>query len=99
MFNLYLWNSAIDEIGKYSGQQHWAYYLIGTIFFLLSIVTIFFSIKWRHSRSEFENYNYTSNEFIKFWHMNKFGFMVMLSLVFIICGIIFIIMNPLLLKE
>lgn len=98
MINLQLLNNATDDIGKYFGQQHWVYYLIGAIFFLLSIVTIFFAIRWRHSRSEYENYNYPLNEFSKFWHMNKFAFMVMLSLILIISGIIFIIMNPLLLK-
>lgn len=99
MINLFLLNSSIDEIGKYAGQQHWVYYLIGAIFFVLSIVTIFFSFKWRHSKSKYENYNYPINEFVKFWHMNKFAFMVMLSLILIICGIVFMLMNPLLLKQ
>lgn len=74
-------------------DQHWIYYLFGGIFLIVSIIPIIFAVKWKNSRSEFENYNYEYNEFKKFWELNKFAFMVMLSVILIICGVVFLVLN------
>lgn len=86
-------NDATDTSGQYAGESSWVYYLIGAIFIVLGIVCVYFSYRWRHSRQIAENYNYQYNEFVRFWQMNRFAFMVCMSVVCFLCAIIFMMMN------
>lgn len=99
LYVLLMSSSATDNVGQYNGNQHWAYYLMGAIFLVLTIICGYFAYRWRHSKQEAENYNYTYNEFVKFWQLNKFALMLCLVIVFGLCTIIFFMMNDVILKN
>ncbi len=96
---LFVLNSATDNSGVYGGAQHWVYYLIGAIFLVLAILCAYVAYRWRHSREEAQNYNYNYNEFVRFWQLNKFAFMICLTVVLFLCAIIFFLMNSVFLKN
>ncbi|EGZ30823.1 hypothetical protein [Malacoplasma iowae] len=86
-------NDPINNSTGYLGPQSWVYYLIGAIFLVLAIVSGFFCYKYRNSKREFENIADSYHWFKKFWLLNRFTFLFMITLILLICSVIFFLMN------
>lgn len=89
-------SSASGQI-NYTGAQSWVYYLLGAIFLVLFLISMFYVYKWRHSHAEHENALHAYGQFKAFWLKNRFAIMILLSIVLFLCGIFFMLMNNVLL--
>lgn len=78
---------------EFSGNQSWVYYLCGAIFLILGLVSAFFSFKYRNSKKEYENIATTYSWFRRFWLLNRFLFFLLISIICVLSGIIFLLMN------
>lgn len=77
----------------YSGGQSWVYYLFGGIFVVLAIVCAWLTWKYRHSKQQYEHLFDTFGQFKRFWYANRFIIMMLLTIVMIICAVVFFTMN------
>lgn len=78
---------------EFSGQQNWVYYLFGAIFLIACFVCIFFAFKFKDSKKEYEHIAHMYGQTKKFWLLNRFFLMIMLSVITFICAIIFFLFN------
>lgn len=89
----------INNSSGYLGPQSWVYYLIGAVFLVLAIISGILCYLYRNTKREYENIAESFNWFKKFWFLNRFTFMFMITLILFICSMIFFLMNSVFLKS
>lgn len=91
---------SLDNPGSldFSGPQSWIYYLFGAIFIVLTLISAFFTYRYKDSKKEYESIAHIYGPFKKFWYLNRFAFFIMLSIICAICAIVFFLINPIFLK-
>lgn len=88
-------NNPYQEPGNYSygGSPSWVYYLCGGIFIVLAILSAWYTWKVRHSKQEYEHLMDTFNQFKRFWMSNRFTIMLLVTIVLVVCAVVFFTMN------
>lgn len=89
-------NSASGNV-NYTGEPHWAYWLMGGILLFVSIFFAYLIYRWR-DRNSHEHLSHTYGEFKKFWYKNRFAIMILLTVVVFACSIFFFLMNGVIIK-
>lgn len=82
----------------FSGEKSWVYYLVGSIFLVLTLINLFYCWKYKNTRQEYENIINSFGTFKKFWYQNRFLFFVLTSIISLISSIIFFMMNSVFLE-
>lgn len=68
-------------------QPHWAYYIIGAIFIVFTIISAIFTYYYiTHPGKKNPN---ESSWFKKFWFNNRIGFYIMLDIICLLSAILF----------
>lgn len=83
----------------YSGDQSWVYYLMGAFFVLFTLISAYYSYRYRNSRKEYENLTHMFGEFKRFWYLNRQTFFILLTIICLICSVVFFAMNGLILNK
>lgn len=87
-------NSGNDP-GQYlfSGKHSWLYYLFGAIFLGLALISLWYTWKVRHSKEEYQGIAESFNWFKKFWYLNRYPIMIIITIVLVVISISFFMLN------
>lgn len=77
----------------YSGAPSWVYYLCGAIFVVLALLCAWYTWRVRHSREQYDHLMDTFGQFKRFWYTYRFVIMMLVTIVLIICAVVFFTMN------
>lgn len=77
----------------YYGEKSWVYYLLGAIFVVFTLISLWYTWKVRNSKQEYENISVSYNWFKRFWYCNRFMIMIMITIVLGFIAISFFLVN------
>lgn len=87
--------NAYNDPGQYTygGAPSWVYYLCGGIFVVLTLLCAWYTWRVRDSKNKYAHLMDTFNEFKKFWYTHRFSIMIFVTIVMLVCAIVFFTMN------
>lgn len=88
-------DNSTNDPGQYvfGGKNSWLYYLFGAIFLVLALVSLWYTWKVRHSKQEYANIAQSYGWFKKFWYLNRYPIMIMVTVVLVVIAISFFMLN------
>lgn len=84
---------------EFDGPISWLYYLFGAIFLILTLICCYFAYKFKDSKKEYESIAHIYGQFKKFWYLNRFLLFFSLTVICLICSILFFSMNTILISN
>ncbi|MDE6429510.1 MAG: hypothetical protein K2K18_03310 [Malacoplasma sp.] len=84
-----------NDAGQYNfyGHKSWVYYLFGAIFLVLTLLSLWYTWKVRHSKKEYENIAISFNWWKKFWYEHRFAIMILVTVALFMISIAFFTLN------
>lgn len=83
----------------YVGAPSWVYYLCGAIFVVLALLSAWYTWRVRDSKREYEHLLDTYGQFKRFWLTYRFPFMILVTIILVICAITFFTLNDVLANQ
>ncbi|RXY97025.1 hypothetical protein D8X55_01925 [Malacoplasma penetrans] len=83
----------------YYGEQSWVYYLLGGIFTAFTLLSLWYTWRVRNSKAEYESISVSFNWFKRFWYVNRFSIMIMITIVLGVIAVSFFLVNSVIVSQ